>query len=63
MAENRLYSFYNAIHLYDRLRFYVHTSAHSIKPLHEYDITLRESAFYYCIIIGAVLKSDNGLYH
>ena len=63
MVENRLYSFYNAIHLYDRLRFYVHTSAHSIKPLYEDDITFRETAFYYCIIIGAVLKSDNGLYH
>ena len=63
MAENRLYSFYNAIHLYDRLRFYVHTSAHSIKPLYDYGVAFRETAFYYCIIIGTVLKSDNGLYH
>ena len=63
MTKNRLYSFYNAIHLYDRLRFYVHTSANSVKPLYEDDITFRETAFYYCIIIGAVLKSDNGLYH
>ena len=63
MAENGLYSFYNAIHLYNRLRFYVHTSADSVKSLYEYGVAFRESALYYRIIIGAVLKSDNGLYH
>ena len=63
MTKNRLYSFYNAVHWYNRLWFYVHTSAHSIKPLHEYGVAFRETAFYYRIIIGAVLKSDNGLYH
>ena len=63
MAENRLYSFYNAIHLYDRFRFYVHTSTDSVKSLYDYGVAFRETAFYYRIIIGAVLKSDNGLYH